>query len=73
MCNRNIYILILSQIFMVACVTPYYPNITKYENLFVVDGQLTNLKGPYEVKLSRTFKYDGVNVAYGAGVEPASI
>lgn len=46
-------------IFMAACVTPYYPNITKYENLFVVDGRLTNLKGPYEVKLSRTFKYDG--------------
>jgi len=46
-------------IFMAACVTPYYPDITKYENLFVVDGQLTNLKGPYEVKLSRTFKYDG--------------
>ena len=44
---------------MAACVSPYYPNITKYENLFVVDGQLTNLTGPYKVKLSRTFKYDG--------------
>jgi len=44
---------------MPACITPYYPDITKYENLFVVDGELTNLTGPYKVKLSRTFKYDG--------------
>ena len=44
---------------MAACVTPYYPDITKYENLYVVDGQITNLKGPYEVKLSKTFKYNG--------------
>jgi len=44
---------------MTSCVTPYYPDITKYENLFVVDGELTNLTGPYKVKLSRTYKYDG--------------
>jgi len=57
--NRNIYIYIFLLIFMAACVTPYYPDITKYENLYVVDGQITNLKGPYEVKLSKTFKYNG--------------
>ena len=56
---------------MVACVSPYYPNITKYDNLLVVDGQLTNLPGPYTVKLSRTFKYSGDNEALGAGVQPA--
>jgi len=43
---------------MVACVSPYYPDITKYENLLVVDGQLTNLTGPYKVKLSRSFTYN---------------
>jgi hypothetical protein len=43
---------------MAACVTPYYPNVTKYENLLVVDGQMTNLTGPYKVKLSRSYKYD---------------
>ena len=59
MSNRTKYFIILLSIFMAACVSPYYPNITKYENLFVVDGQLTNLTGPYKVKLSRTFKYDG--------------
>ena len=44
---------------MAACVTPYYPTITKYENLLVVDGQMTNLTGPYKIKLSRTYRYDG--------------
>jgi hypothetical protein len=44
---------------MVSCVSPYYPNITKYENILVVDGMITNLTGPYNIKLSRTFKYDG--------------
>jgi len=57
--RRKNFIVILLSVFMAGCVSPYYPNITKYENLFVVDGQLTNLTGPYEVKLSRTFKYDG--------------
>jgi len=69
--NRNIYIFIFLVIFMAACVTPYYPNITKYDNLLVVDGQLTNLKGPYIVKLTRTFKYSGSTVAIGAGEQSA--
>jgi len=56
---RKIIILVLIFSFMVACVSPYYPNITKYENLLVVDGQMTNLTGPYMVKLSRTYRYDG--------------
>jgi len=56
---RKVIILFLIFSFMVACVSPYYPNITKYENLLVVDGQLTNLTGPYSIKLSRTFRYDG--------------
>ena len=68
---RNIYFFIVLLICMVACVSPYYPNITKYENLLVVDGQLTNLTGPYKVKLSRTFKYSGGKEALGAGVQPA--
>jgi len=49
---------IIITLIMAACVTPYYPNVTRYENLLVVDGQLTNLTGPYKVKLSRSFKYD---------------
>jgi len=49
---------IILVLIMAACVTPYYPNVTRYENLLVVDGQLTNLTGPYKVKLTRSFKYD---------------
>jgi len=73
MCFRHIYFFIFFLICMVGCVSPYYPNISKYENLLVVDGQLTNLSGPYTVKLSRTFKYSGDNEALGAGVQPAEL
>lgn len=49
---------------MDSCIDPYNPNVSKYENLFVVDGEINNLPGPYKVKLSRTFKYqDKVGVA----------
>ena len=43
---------------MAACVTPYNPTVTRYESILVVDGQLTNLTGPYKVKLSKSHKYD---------------
>jgi len=58
MTNRISYI-IITLILMASCVSPYYPNITKYESILVVDGMITNLTGPYNIKLSRTFKYDG--------------
>jgi hypothetical protein len=41
---------------MISCVESYSPNITKYEEVFVVDGELTNLPGPYVVKLSKSYK-----------------
>jgi len=63
---KHIYSITIISILMAACVTPYYPNITKYENLLVVDGQITNLKGPYIVKLARTAKVTGGKVAVGA-------
>jgi hypothetical protein len=55
---------------MAACVTPYNPTVTRYQNLLVVDGQLTNLTGPYKIKLSRSFKYEN---KVGAPVMGASI
>ncbi len=36
---------------------PYTPEISKYEDLLVVDGVITDGPGPYKVKLSRSFKY----------------
>jgi hypothetical protein len=40
------------------CSEPYTPEISKYENLLVVDGVITNETGPCTVKLSRSFKYN---------------
>jgi hypothetical protein len=65
------YILLFQLLIMVACVSPYYPNITKYDNLLVVDGQMTNLTGPYKINLSRTIKYDGALSSKVAG-EPVT-
>jgi len=56
--NFKLLFIISVIILLSACISPYYPNVTRYENLLVVDGQLTNLTGPYKVKLSRSFRYD---------------
>lgn len=55
---RNVIVITILIFFLQSCIKPYAPNITKYENVFVVDGELTNLPGPYKVKLSRSFKFD---------------
>jgi len=52
------YIIGIAFIFMFSCVEPYNPNISKYENVFVVDGEISNLPGPYVVKLSRSYKFE---------------
>ena len=51
------YIFILIVLFS-SCIERYKPDITKYEDVFVVDGKLTNLPGPYVVKLSRSYKFE---------------
>ena len=63
--NKNLYMNYLKTIFIIisltllsGCVSPYYPNITKYENTLVVDGEITNLPGPYKVRLSRSFTFE---------------
>jgi hypothetical protein len=40
------------------CITPFEPTITKYDNLLVVDGIITNLPYTTKVILSRTYPYD---------------
>ena len=52
--------------FLISCVEPYDPGITDYENVFVVDGEINNLPGPYEVKLTRSYAFDadsGANIS----------
>jgi len=43
---------------LISCVDSYMPNISKYENVMVVDGELSNQPGPYEVKLFTGYKFD---------------
>lgn len=51
-----LFMIMISTAMMTACVDSFSPNITKYEEVFVVDGELTNLPGPYVVKLSKSYK-----------------
>jgi hypothetical protein len=39
------------------CSEPYTPELSKYEDILVIDGMITDDPGPYEVKLTRSFKY----------------
>jgi len=58
MTHKSIYLILFLLLLINACVSPYDPNITKYENLLVVDGELNNLPGPYHVKLTRSYSFD---------------
>lgn len=39
------------------CIEPYEPNIETYESVYVVDGEINNLSGPYTVSISQSFEY----------------
>lgn len=41
-----------------ACIETFYPDIDGQESILVVDGMVTDAKGPSLVRLSRTFSYD---------------
>lgn len=41
------------------CVTPFDPEISKYEDLLVVDGAISNIPGSAYVNLSKTSSYSG--------------
>jgi hypothetical protein len=45
-------------LFIYSCVKPYKPDISTYEDVFVVDGELSNLPGPYKVSLSRSYEFN---------------
>ncbi len=48
---------ILLMLCMAGCVTPFEPEIQKYEDLLVVDGAISNIPGSVYVKLSKTSSY----------------
>ena len=54
--NKICLVILLSGV--LACVDTYEPDISKYEDVIVVDGELSNLSGPYEVRLSTGFTFD---------------
>ncbi len=54
----KLIILFIFMLFISDCIQPYEPEIGKYENVLVVDGLVSNLPGPYEVKLSRSYPYN---------------
>jgi hypothetical protein len=51
----RIYLLLV--IICGTCSEPYTPEISKYENILVIDGIITDDPGPCEVRLTRSFKY----------------
>jgi hypothetical protein len=49
---RNCFLLFL--ILLTSCIDEYWPEMDRYENLLVVDGTLTDMPGPYTIRLSMT-------------------
>lgn len=49
-----IFLLFFLTAILNSCVERYRPLIDKYDNLLVIDGNITNLPGPYTVRLSRS-------------------
>ena len=47
-------------IFSNSCIEEYSVKVSKYDNSLIVDGMITNLPGPYEVKLSQTSALNAV-------------
>ncbi len=52
------YQLVLMTFILTGCVYSYSPDISKYEEVFVIDGELTNLPGPYVVTLSKSYSFN---------------
>ncbi len=53
-----IYYFISFSLFFFSCTEQFIPEIKKNVSILVVDGKITNAKGPYEVRLFRTVNLD---------------
>lgn len=51
-------LVLLSLFHIIACVSPFEPEISKYENVLVVDGAVSNIPGSTFVILSKTSSYN---------------
>ena len=55
---------------LISCEEPYIPDVeTKYENVLVVDGMITDAPGPYTIKLSSTVMIDRIEYIPVSGFE----
>lgn len=64
------YILLLlttSLLWLSSCVDEYWPEVSKYQNLLVVDGGITNEAPPYTVKLSISSPIDNADIQVYTG------
>ena len=68
--NRSILLFIFLLFIASSCIEEYPIKIEKYENSLIVEGLITNLEGPYEVKLTKT---SPLNVYQALAVEGASL
>ncbi len=68
--NKNlIYYFICLSLFLFSCTEQFIPEIKEDVSILVVDGKITNAKGPYEVRLFRTVNLnqpDSLNPEEGA-------
>lgn len=68
--NKNLtYYFICLSLFLFSCTEQFIPEIKEDVSILVVDGKITNAKGPYEVRLFRTVNLnqpDSLNPEEGA-------
>jgi len=53
-------VVVLQFVWLTSCVEEYWPVVDKYENLLVVDGGITNMPGPYIIKISKSSPIDSL-------------
>lgn len=68
---RNIFLLLITvvTIFFVTCEEPFDPEITKYEDLIVVEGQITNVKKAHKIRITRSYEYSETKEEYIIGAK----
>lgn len=60
--NKYILMLLTASLFWLSsCIDEYWPEVSKYENLLVVDGGISNEAPPYTIKLSISSPIDDID------------
>ena len=51
-------VILIVLVSLISCVEEFQPQLNESDELLVVDGKITNLEGPYTIKLSRSSGLD---------------